>query len=548
MGNRAEIMSELLIYTPDGKKRYVPLAGQRMTLGRSTTADLCFSEDNGLSRLHLAFEPTPGGFAVRDLSSKNGTTVNGSRVAEAQPLKSNDKVSCGHLLIVYDPPHRIAPAVEFVDDDTGETSGSTIVTSLGGLINEARKNSGPGSHVSALIQAGNELAGQRPLPDLFRIILDLSIDAVSARRGVLLTLENGELVERASRGENFKISSAVRSRVLESKLSVLIRDTTLDDAFRGRQSIIAANVRTLMAAPLQTQDRVMGLIYVDSPTMRGEFTKDDLNLLTVMANIATNRIEHARLTEAEQARKIMERDLEQAESIQRGALPSTPPSIPGLDIAGYNAASRTVGGDYYDYFPDSEGRTGIMVADVSGKGMPAALMVMALQARVQPLFETLPLAPGALQNAMDRINRLTTANCPTGKFITVFACVADGKTGRLDWSCAGHNPPIIVRADGSYETLDGGGPVMGIFGQYRYPQASAQLNPGDLLALYSDGITEACSPTDQDFDIPELAQALIKHRHLCAQEIVEAVVANLHEWTCNAPLADDITLVVARKL
>lgn len=541
-------MAELLIYTPDGKKRSVPLDGERLTLGRSTTADLCFAEDTGLSRLHLAFERTGKGFIVRDLSSKNGTTVNGARVAETQPLKSNDKVSCGHLLIVYDPPRRSAPAVEFVDDDTSETSGSTIVTSLGGVINEARKNAGPGSHVSALIQAGNELAGQRPLPDLFRVILDLSIDAVSARRGVLLTLENGELVERASRGENFKISSAVRSRVLESKLSVLVRDTTLDDAFRGRQSIIAANVRTLMAAPLQTQDRVMGLIYVDSPTMRGEFTKEDLNLLTVMANIATNRIEHARLMEAEQARKIMERDLEQAESIQRGALPSIPPCIAGLDIAGYNAASRTVGGDYYDYFPDSNGRTGIMVADVSGKGMPAALMVMALQARVQPLFETLPVAPGALQNAMDRLNRLTTANCPDGKFITVFACVADGTTGRLDWSCAGHNPPIIVRANGSYETLDGGGPVMGVFANHRYPQDVAQLNSGDLIALYSDGITEACSPSDQDFDIPEVAKALVQNRHLCAQEIVEAVVATLHGWTCNAPLADDITLVIARKL
>jgi serine phosphatase RsbU (regulator of sigma subunit) len=541
-------MAELLIYTPDGKKRYVPLDAEKITLGRSTTADLCFAEDTGLSRLHLAFERTPHGFLVRDLNSKNGTTVNGARVTGAQPLKSNDRVSCGHLLIVFDPPRRLAPAVEFVDDDTGETSGSTIVTSLGGVINEARKNAGPGSHVSALIQAGNELAGQRPLPDLFRVILDLSIGAVSARRGVLLTLENGALVERASKGENFKISSAVRSRVLESKLSVLVRDTTLDDAFRGRQSIIAANVRTLMAVPLQTQDRVMGLIYVDSPTMRGEFTKDDLNLLTVMANIATNRIEHARLTEAEQARQLMERDLEQAESIQRGALPSTPPCIPGLDIAGYNAASRTVGGDYYDYFPDANGRTGIMVADVSGKGMPAALMVMALQARVQPLFETLPVAPGALQNAMDRLNRLTAANCPTGKFITVFAFLADGKTGRLDWSCAGHNPPIIVRANGSYETLDGGGPVMGVFQNIRYPQDVAQLNSGDLIAVYSDGITEAVSPSDQDFDIPVLAKALVQYRHLCAQEIVEAVVTSLREWTENAPLADDITLVIARKL
>ncbi len=405
-------MAELLIYMPDGKKRVVSLAGERLTLGRSTNADLCFSDDSGLSRLHLAFERTPAGFLVRDLKSKNGTLVNGTRVAETLPLKANDKVSCGHLLIVFEPPRGHIPGVVFVDDQTPNTNSGTIVTSLGGVLSEAQKGSGAASHVSALIQAGNELAGERPLPDLFRLILDLSIEAVSAGRGVLMTMEKGKLEIRATRGENFQISSAVRDRVLESKLSVLVRDTGLDEAFRGRESIIAANVRTLMAAPLQARDQVMGLIYVDSPPARREFSRDDLNLLTVMANVATIRIEHARLAAVEQARKVMEYELRQAEAIQRRALPARAPDVPGLDMAGHNSASRTVGGDYYEFFADGAGRTAMMLADVSGKGMPAALMMMALQARVQPLFETLPVLPGALTIAMERLNRLTTANCP----------------------------------------------------------------------------------------------------------------------------------------
>ncbi len=540
-------MAEILIYTPDGKKRSVALEGNRFTIGRSSAADLCFSDDSGLSRLHVAFERSDSGFLVRDLKSKNGTIVNGSRIGETRDLQPNDKVSCGHLLIVFEPPRRSSPAVVFVDEDTAQTSGATIVTNLGGVLNEARKSNGVSSHLSALIQAGNELASERPLEDLFPVILQLSTEAVSAGRGVLLTVENGTLVERASKGENFKISSAVRDRVLESKLSVLVRDTTLDDALRERQSIVAAHVRTLMAVPLQTRDRVLGLIYVDSPSIRREFTKDDLNLLTVMGNVASNRIEHARLAEVEQARKLIERELEQAEAIQRSALPAGAPSVAGLDIAGHNAASRTVGGDYYDFFTDGEGRAAMMVADVSGKGMPAALMAMALQARVQPLFQILPTAPGALGTAMERLNRLTTANCPPGKFITLFACVADGKSGSLDCCCAGHNPPLIVRADGSFEVLRDGGPVMGVFRDLTYPQSRAHLAPEDLIIIYSDGITEACSGEDEEFEIENLARTVVAHRARSAKQIIEAVLEAVREWTHDAPPADDITVIVVKK-
>ncbi len=540
-------MAELLIYTPDGKKQTLALSTERLTIGRSAAADLCYSEDNGLSRLHVAFERTPNGFLLRDLNSKNGTIVNGKKVNGAQNLTQNDKISCGHLLIVYDPPKR-GSGVVFIRDENERTSSSTIVTSLGGILNEARQAGGAAAQLSALIQAGNELSGERPLPELFKLILDLAIDAVSAGRGLLLLMENGELVEAASRGENFTISGAVRDRVLESKLSVLVRDTTLDEAFRQRQSIIAARVQTLMAAPLQSRDGVIGLIYVDSPSLHREFSKDDLSLLTVMASVATIRIERTRHAELEQARKLLQRELEQAEAIQRQALPRGAPDVPGLEMAGYNAASRTVGGDYYDYFPDGHGRVGLIVADVSGKGMAAALMVMALQARVQSVFEDLPVAPGALKKAMDRLNHLTAANCPEGRFITVFTCIADGNSGRLDWACAGHNPPIIVRANGTYELLRDGGPMMGIFPRLEFAQFEAHLEPGDLLAIYSDGVTETCSPDDHEFDVPELAKVLVQNRRKPVTEVLDIVAALLRKWTQDVPPADDITLVLARKL
>ena len=160
-----------------------------------------------------------------------------------------------------------------------------------------------------------------------------------------------------------------------------------------------------MAVPLQVREEVRGIIYVDSPGIQREFTRDDLKVLTVLANIAAIRVEHARLALVEQARRLMERELEQAEAIQRAALPAGAPAVTGLDLAGRNVPSRTISGDYFDFFTGDDGLAALLLADVSGKGLPAALMVMALQARVQPLFENIPTVPGALKSAIERLNR-----------------------------------------------------------------------------------------------------------------------------------------------
>ena len=183
---------------------------------------------------------------------------------------------------------------------------------------------------------------------------------------------------------------------------------------------------------------------MDSPFVLREFTKDDLSLLTVMANVAAIRIENARLAEIEQAERIMQRDLSQAAEIQGRMLPDKAPQVPGADLAGFNAPCRTVGGDYYDFFPYPDGRVGLALGDVSGKGMPASLMMMALHARVQVLAED----PGNLAAFMTRLNKATCAKCPSNRFITFFFCVLDTKTGELAFANAGHNPPIVVRAIG----------------------------------------------------------------------------------------------------
>jgi phosphoserine phosphatase RsbU/P len=543
---------ELLIQGPDGQTKNMPLTGERLSVGRASSADLCFPEDAGLSRQHFAFESQGEDWTVQDLGSKNGTFVNNIPLKARLILKPGDRITAGHLVIVFSPEteNRLQNVVVFEGGETTSPTTSTVVTSLeGALTNQTMVlERGGGAKTSApmraLIRAGQELSANRPIDDLFPLILDLGIQAVNAQRGVLLTLEGDKLVPRAHKGEGFRISTAVRDRVINEKSSILVRDAQMDDVFKGRMSIVEQRVHTLMAAPLQTKDRIIGLIYLDSPFVLREFTKDDLDLLTVLANVAAIRLENARLAEIEAAERIMQFDLSQAAQIQRYMLPEKAPEVAGADLAGFNVPCRTVGGDYYDFFTYSDGRVALTLGDVSGKGMPASLMAMGLHARVQVLAED----PKDLSEFMIRLNKTTCAKCPSNRFITFFFCVLDAATGQLAYANAGHNPPIVVRSSGESMMLEGGGPVLGILPVAPYSQMFTHLDQGDMLALYSDGVTEATNLNYDEFGEERLIDTLKAHRTEPATAIVEAVTRALAEFTAGAPQADDITLVVARRV
>ena len=543
---------EIRIHGPDGPAKVVPLEGDHLTLGRSSTTELCFADDAGLSRQHLAFERDGEEWNLRDLGSKNGTMLNNVRLTGAMRLRSGDRIAAGHLMIVYDDPGKqaVGAGVTFVQGaGEGESpTSSTVVFDPRGLLASGKSTlESSALAMSALIKAGNELGPnttKKSLPELFELILNLSIEAVGAERGVLMTIESGgELVVRAAKGTAFRISTAVRDRVIKEQVSVLVRDTQLDDAFKMRQSIVGQRVRTLIAVPLQTRDRIIGLIYVDSPSLTRVFTKDDLNLLTVMANTAATRIENERLADIEHQERLMARDLEQAAEIQMRHLPSAAPSLPGLDLAGHNAPCRTVGGDYYDFFPYPNGRVAMVLGDVSGKGMPASLLMMSLQARVQVLIEE----PDNLAAVMTRLNRLTATTCPSNRFITFFMCLLDGTTGELIFANAGHNPPLLMRADGRAEWLEAGGCPLGIMAAMKYDEARNQLGPGDVLVVFSDGVTDANDPQEKEFGEERLATAVRDHRTEGSAAILEAVNRAIADWTQGTPLPDDLTLLIARR-
>jgi sigma-B regulation protein RsbU (phosphoserine phosphatase) len=537
---------ELAITTPDGKTRTMTLEAEALSLGRSSANELCFPEDVGLSRRHMALERDGEEWNVRDLGSKNGTFLNGVRLAKAERLKPGDRIVASRVLLAFAPREAGPGRTVFFEGLANVPANVTVATNLESLLKrEAPKAAAArewGGSITALARAGRELAARRPLPELFEVILDLAMEACGARRGVLLTLEKDNLAVQASRGEGFHISVAVRDRVLNEKQSLLVRDVESDEALRGRVSIVEQSVRTLMAVPLQTDSQVIGLLYVDSPQFSREFTGDDLNLLTVMANIAGLRVERERLAEVEQAEKLMAAELEQAAEIQRQLLPSAEPAIEGWDIAGYNAACRTVGGDYYDYLTFPDGRLGIVIADVAGKGMPASLLMASLQAKVQALVD----APAGVERMVERLNRGMASACPRNRFVTLFLGVLDPRTGELAFCNAGHNPPYLARAEGGVEQLEGGGPVLGILPRMTYEECRAQLNPGDALLLYSDGVTEACDPAGEEFDT-RARDILVKHRTEPAAAVVRAVHEGVAAWTAGQPASDDITVVVARR-
>jgi len=547
---------EILIRTPDGATKPVRLERDRTTLGRSSGNELCYSEDHGLSRNHLAFERTGQEWFVRDMGSKNGTLVNGIRISTPTKLEAGDRVSAGHLVISFDEPRQSASneTVIFVETSADSPSSSTVITSLDGLIKRKTDapeaatpqvaSAAPAFQVGLLAQASGELGIDRPLPEMFKVIVDQAMRAVGATRAVLMTLENDELVVQEARGEGFRISSSVRDRVVKERKSLLIRDTQLDEAFRDQLSIVENKVRSFMAVPLQTSEKVVGLLYLDSSTVH-EFNKEDLNLATLMANIAAIRIENARLQKVQKEQEETEKELQRAAAIQRGLLPARPPMLTGIDLAGYNAPCRTVGGDYYDFFVYPDGRVAIVVADVAGKGVSAAMLMSSLQARVQVLTEdALDLA-----TMVTRLNRVVSMNCPENRFITFFVAVVDPKGGELIYCNAGHNPPILVRANGSVETLEGGGVILGILPKATYVEHKTRLDPGDVVVLFSDGVTEAVKPDlDEEFGETRLAEVIRKNTSIPASDLIDVINNAVSEWSGGAPAADDVTLVIARRL
>ncbi|MFN7936358.1 MAG: SpoIIE family protein phosphatase [Bryobacteraceae bacterium] len=550
-------MPELLITEADGSTRVIALEAGPLLMGRDPNCEIPFPNDAELSRRHLVVEKDGDNWWVRDLGSTNGTRINGNPLNAKYLLKVGDTISASKVSLLFRdklaPSQSQSPRTVVFDAGKFEAiSSGTISVHLHevlesqdvrpqGFVPGVAKQWG--SPLQALIRVGRELAQRRPLNELFTVILDLALEGVNAERGVLMVLDNEELTVGASRGGEFRISTAVRDKVLGERASLLVESIADAPALKERKSIIIQGVRSLMCVPLQTDERVIGLMYVDALNYLRRFTNDDLSLLTVMANVAAMRIERERLAEIEQVQRIQQAELNQAADIQTRHLPSEAPVWPELQVAARHLPCRTVGGDYHDYLQLADGRYMVLCGDVAGKGLPAALMMMNMQARVQALAESCT----NVADFVARLNRGMNPTCPPNRFVTLFTCAFDPAKGALTYTNAGHNPALLVRADGSVEMLKEGGMFVALIPGLTYDEQTVPMNPGDTLVLYSDGITEEENSAGEDFGTDRLAQIVAERRTWTVNQLADYVFGEVSVFSEGKPPTDDRTLVVLRR-
>lgn len=297
----------------------------------------------------------------------------------------------------------------------------------------------------------------------------------------------------------------------------------------------------VLIAPMKTQNETKGLLLVGEKMNKQPFTAEEKNFLEALGGTAMTALENARLFHEELEKKRLEDELNLARTIQKGLLPRELPPIAGFDITGMSVSSKQIGGDYYDVIPLENDEWMLVIADVSGKGTPAALLMANTQAALRALAPLdLPLP-----SMVSRINDLLYGNTSDDKFVTFFCGKLNAREKTFTFSNAGHNPPLLLRADGTFERLTEGGLILGIMETLvPYEEKTVSLDCGDVLLLYTDGVSEALSVENEEFTEERLETSLKACSGGSALEIVESITRDVQAHAGSAPQSDDITMLV----
>jgi phosphoserine phosphatase RsbU/P len=561
-------MDFLTIITDDGRTLRHEITTTASRIGRGSANDLVLQDPNA-SRVHAEIVRRADGHYILDIGGKNGTFLNGRRLDAPGLLTPGDRVRIGTTTLIFN--GLPSSPVEFDDrplpvgqetsilsigdaSTTPSDQGSVLQVPMAGVEISPAPSTPAGMVSSAALQeiyeeADRELVFHRPLDEILETIMALAGRAARFERGVLMMLEQGRLVPRVVRvpsgeeGQTVSISRTVTERVVGRKEAVLTGDALLDERFRSGQSVEAQQLRSVICVPLWNNREVIGLIYVDNRRLAGLFTERDLRLLSHLANIAAVKIENARLFERSVAAERMAQELERAAEIQNHLLPSEGPPLPGYVLCGTSLPCRAVGGDYFDYITLPGGRCAIVLGDVAGKGLPAALLMCSLQASLRALAELdLPAA-----ETMTRLNRLLARSVPANRFVTFFLGVLDPVHHTLSYVNAGHNPPFLARAAGEIERLGQTGRPLGLFQTSSYDAREVALGPGDLLVCYSDGVTEETNAAGEEFGEERLIALARDTADPEPAGIVARVIDELDRHHAGRPPQDDITLVALRR-
>ena len=556
-------MPRLFVYPKKGDSFWYTLKRERTLIGRSEDNDLALP-DPFSSGHHALVTPSDGGFFVRDNGSKNGTFLNGKKVQGEIELKRGDEILVGSTRIIYD--KELSSNVEVTEVVHPSRNINTMIplkdilkkqdidTTIQSLATPADfiKIKSDYKSMAVLNEVSKALVLHQPLQELLERIMDLISEYLPMDRGVLMLKEGNppQMIAKVPRINNknllrqkILVSQSVINLVLDNHSSVLTADAQTDDRLRMKDSVIKSNIHSAMCVPLWNNREIIGVIYADRISLLDQFGEDDLRMMTLLSNLAAVKIENARAIEQAIEVEKFQKELALAAQIQKDFLPKKNPPCENFDISGTNIPCNQVGGDYYDFISIDPCRLAIIIADVSGKGMSAALLMASLRAAL--IAEVGPQL--RLEKMAVKLNGFVHSSSSSNRFITFFFCELDMGTGVLRYVNAGHNPPIVIAKDGEVTRLDPTGFCLGMFPSVTYEVNQVTLDKGDMAVLYTDGITDARNKDNGEFGEENLIGLLKKNVKKPASEIVGKVTTELSSFTAGVEPFDDMTVIVLKR-
>ena len=522
------------VYQPGIAPQQVAIPSEMITLGRASDCTIPI-KDRFLSRKHAEIVHDRGTWFVRDCGSVNGTLLNGVKIADSVPLRAGDRIALGDSEVVF---HSDEAASQFVAVDS-----DSHATNLAIKVDEEMRGN-EGSRLLSTLAL--EFLADRPMSELFDFILDRVLALLHPSRAALALFgddrETFDLVKlrRQDSGDSadLTISRTLLQQVVDGRQVVSFFDTSQDEKLARAQSIIAQHIRSAVCAPLLVNDVVLGVLYLDYTSMRGAVTENDVRLVAQIARFAAVTLERTRLREEALAKAKFDEELRTAYAIQKRLLPDSVPTIEGYSFAATNRPCKTVSGDYYDIVVRPDGRIYFIVADVSGKGITAAL-VMSSVATAFNIFTRTDPTPADLVRELNVT--LAPKTAPT-KFVTLVVGVLDPKTGTVDYTNAGHVPPLVVSSKG-VEMLKSTDLVVGLMPLAKYRNQQTQLGEGDSLVLFTDGVTEAEDEKENQFSLEEVADLIKPHYKTDAANLLSIIERRVEQHIGDAPAGDDITML-----
>jgi len=540
---------------PHAGHRY-DLANSQAVIGRAPDCEIQV-EDYAVSRKHATIHLENGSFLVEDLESRNKTYLNDVELASGKHrLNNGDKITvCDVAFNFY---------LDADVDDTGLTDGSHISVLLdGGEIGNAtimsklevatshgqvQLTASPEVTLAALLEITQNLGQALALDDVLPKVLDslFKVFMQADRAFIGLKDKDGKLVPRWSNArhsdteDTIRISRTIVKQVMESRQAILSADAATDSQFDANQSIVDLRIRSMMCAPLfDSEGTVIGILQVDTSERQRQFRPHDLELLVSVATQAGIAIHNAQLHEEALLQHAVKRDLELAYEVQRGFLPSAPPVIENYSFYDFYRPANQVGGDYFDYLPLPDNRLAVIVADVVGHGVAAALLMAKLSAEVRYCLASESRPDLAIRQLNNRMS-----NLGLDRFVTLILGVLDQTSHEIIMVNAGHMSPIHCRTDGSIEEIgvDQAGIPLGIMDDYEYEQFSLVLARGESLTLYTDGINEAFNEQDEQYGEERLLK-LLTGSPVDSRQRGEIIMADVQQFLGAAVQNDDMCLV-----